>query len=103
MEIEKIRQAVRENKVIITYHARRQMGLRKVYPEEAIQVILNGRIVEQYPRAKPYPKYLVMAFVRENEPLYVSLGFTGEWVIIITVHWYDPRKWIDPWTRRKKQ
>ncbi len=32
MEIEKIRQAVRENKVIITYHARRQMGLRKVDP-----------------------------------------------------------------------
>jgi hypothetical protein len=41
-----------------------------------------------------------MALVRE-EPLYVSCAFDGSYAYIITVHWYDPAKWVDPWTRKK--
>jgi hypothetical protein len=41
-----------------------------------------------------------MAYVHE-EPLYVSCAFDGQTAYIITVHWYDPSVWIDPWTRRK--
>jgi hypothetical protein len=42
-----------------------------------------------------------MAHVR-GEPLYVSCAFDGTLAHIITVHWYDPSVWIDPWTRRKE-
>jgi hypothetical protein len=37
-----------------------------------------------------------------GEPLYVSCAFGGSHAYIITVHWYDPALWIDPWTRRKE-
>ena len=67
--------------------------------------IITVNVGNTFPHFKNFLRWQwhLMQMVREKEPLYVSLGFTGEWVIIITVHWYDPRKWIDPCTRRKKR
>lgn len=101
LEIEKIKQAVQASKIEISVHAKRRMGRRKIKFKELVESILSGEIIEQTPRAKPYPKCLILGFVREKEPLYVSCAFDGETVYIITVHWYDPEKWIDPWTRRE--
>ena len=44
----------------------------------------------------------MMAMVEPGKPLYVSLAYDPEndLLYIITVHWLDPRKWEDPWTRR---
>jgi len=44
-----------------------------------------------------------MDFIRNKEPLYVSCGFNGNYVYLITVYWYDPKKWIDPWTRKRRK
>jgi len=101
LRIGQIRKAIRENKYLIKSHAKQRMGQREVRDADIISVILNGEIIEQTPRAKPFPKCLIMGFVRENEPLYVSCAFDGKYVHIITVHWFDPEKWIDPWTRRR--
>jgi hypothetical protein len=37
-----------------------------------------------------------------ERPLYVSLGYdqAQNYLYIITVHWLDPRKWEDPWTKK---
>ena len=59
-------------------------------------------LIETYPKANPFPAYLFMGLVKEEEPLYVLCGFDSETVYIITVHWLDPKKWIDPWTRRRR-
>jgi hypothetical protein len=39
-----------------------------------------------------------------TRPLYVSVGYdrTCDDLHVITVHWLDPRKWEDPWTRKPK-
>jgi len=62
----------------------------------------EGEILEEHPFARPFPKCLMMAMVEPGKPLYVSLGYDHEndRVHIITVHWLDPRKWEDPWTRK---
>jgi hypothetical protein len=101
LEIEKIRQAVQANKIEISGHAKKRMGRRKIKFKEVVEIILRGEIIEQSARAKPYPKCLILGFVREKDPLYVSCAFNGETVYIITVHWYDPEKWVDPWTRKE--
>jgi len=98
---EKIKDAIRQGKYIITTHAYERMGERQITLNEVFSVILNGEIIEQYPRARPYPKCLFLGFVRENEPLYVSCAYDGERVRIITVHWFDPERWIDYRTRRR--
>jgi hypothetical protein len=47
----------------------------------------------------------MMRMEEDNRPLYLSLGYDEEndTLYIITVHWLDPEKWDDPWTRRGKK
>ena len=96
-----LRKAVSENRYIITTHAKQRMGQRKVSDQDMKRVVMTGDVIEQYPDAVPLPKVLFMALVR-HEPLYVSCAFDGTYVHIVTVHWYDPAVWSDPWTRRKR-
>lgn len=76
------------------------MGQRKVSDQDMKHVVVSGDVVEQYPNSLPFPKFLFMALVRK-EPLYISCAFDGTYAHIVTVHWYDPEVWSDPWTRRK--
>jgi len=77
------------------------MGERQVKDSEMLSVILDGEVSEENPTARPFPKWLLMKFVRNNEPLYVSVAFDGEHAYIITVHWYDPEKWFVPMDEKK--
>jgi len=99
----KIRTAVKAGRVQWTKHAALQALSRQIRSTEALDVILHGQILEQHPYAQPLPKCLMLGFVRQSEPLYVSLAYDegNQSVIIITVHWFDPQKWLDPWTRRR--
>ncbi len=66
------------------------------------QVLAHGDVVESTPNASPHPKCLMMDFVAPDKPMYVSAAFnqSSHLLYIITVHWFDPKKWVDPWTRR---
>ncbi len=79
----------------------RQRGITR---EQALRVLHSGDIVEQHPRARPFPKCLLVGMVAPELPLYVSVGHDSrrDYLHIITVHWLDPRKWEDPWTRKTK-
>lgn len=72
--------------------------------EQAIRVLTEGAIIEQRPDDTPYPMCLMMATVEEGRPLYVAFGYdeTDERIYVVTVHWLDPDKWEDPWTRRRQ-
>lgn len=101
LDIAALRQAVQENRYLITQHAQQRMGLRKITHNDMKFVVATGDIIEQYPDNLPDPKVLFMAHV-DSEPLYVSCAFDGNCVYIITVHRYDATRWLDPWTRRKE-
>lgn len=101
LEISALREAVFRDRYFLTTHAKQRMGQRKVSDADIKHVVLTGVIIERHPRARPLPKVLFMAHVR-GEPFYVSCAFDGTYAHIITVHWYDPNVWLDPWTRRKK-
>lgn len=76
------------------------MGMRQITHEDVKHVVAAGDVIEEYPGNLPDPKVLFMALVR-GDPLYVACAFDGNCVYIVTVHRFDPTKWIDPWTRRK--
>jgi Domain of unknown function (DUF4258) len=101
LEIPALQRAVSQNRYFITTHAKQRMGQRKVSDQDLKSVIATGDVVEQYPEARPFPKALFMARIK-GKPLYVSCAFDGKYAHIVTVHWYDPSVWIDPWTRRKE-
>ena len=100
LDIPKLRRAVAENHYVITAHAKQRMGTRRVSDQDIKRVITTGDVVEQHLDAGPFPKALFMAKVRDV-PLYVSCAFDGRFAHVVTVHWYDPSIWSDPWTRRR--
>ncbi len=101
MELEAIRQKWRKGLWEITAHARKRMGLRQITMDEITQAIMTGEIVENYPSDKPYPSCLIMGKIRNDIPLYIVCALSEE-VHVITAHWLDPEKWLDPKTRREK-
>ena len=76
------------------------MGRRKISDDDLKHVVGTGDVIEEHVNARPFPKALFMATVR-GEPLYVPCAYDGEAAHIITVYWYDPDKWMDPWTRKR--
>jgi hypothetical protein len=100
LDITALRKSVLENRYVITTHAKQRMGQRKISDQEVKQAIVAGDVIEEYAAAAPFPKALFMKHIGGN-PLYISCAFDGKPAYIITVHWYDPNLWIDPWTRRK--
>ena len=102
LDLSKIRAAAKSDRTEWRRHALLRANERGITLEQALQVILEGEIVEEYAQAKPYPACLMMALVEPGRPLYVSLAYDQEndLLYIITVHWLDPRKWEDPWTRK---
>jgi hypothetical protein len=47
----------------------------------------------------------MMASVAPDRPLYVALAYeeAAKYLHVITVHWLDPAKWDDPWTRKARR
>ena len=65
-----------ENRYLITTHAMRRMGLRKVSREDVKRAIAGGDVIEEYPDNPPDPKIPPMSHIRK-EPLYVSCAVRG--------------------------
>jgi hypothetical protein len=105
LEISVIRNAARTDRISWRYHALLRAEERGITREQAKQVLTDGDIIEQRPRAKPFPKCLLMRMQEDNQPLYVSVGYdqANDHLYVITVHWLDPRKWEDPWRRRRRR
>jgi hypothetical protein len=99
-----IRATARAGRITWRYHALMRAEERGITRDMAKQVLTEGDIIEQRPRAKPFPKCLLMRLQDDGQPLYVSTGYDAgdNRLYVITVHWLDPRKWEDPWRRRRK-
>src|SRR5436190_622019 len=99
------RNSTTEKSVTWRYHALLRAQERGITRAHAIQVLTEGEIIEQRPRAKPFPKCLLMRMQEDSQPLYVSVGYDAfhDRLYVITVHWLDPRKWEDPWQRRRRR
>lgn len=98
---DEIKKKFKEKKVTFSNHAKKRIDERKVLISEIERVVLNGEIIEEYPEDKPYPSCLILGYIRNNEPLYVLCALSKV-AIIVTIHWFDPEKWINHKTRKKR-
>ena len=105
LDLATIQRAAHAGRITWRYHALLRARERDITREHVIEVLTEGEIIEQRPRAKPYPQCLMMKVMADNRPLYVSLGYDRrhDRIYIITVHWLDPSRWEDPWQRRRRR
>ena len=78
IDLEGLRAAVQDDRYIMTTHAKRRTGLRRVTDADMKLVVTTGDLIEEYPKNRPFPKCLLMADVG-GEPLYVVCAFDGRY------------------------
>lgn len=102
MDIEKIKARIRADEYVYTSHGdleRKADGLTLAQVEEAL---LAGEILESYPDTGRGESCLVVGF-SDQQPVHTVCGWRGGKVVIITVYIPTPPKFVDPWTRGKKE
>ncbi len=104
MDIGCLKTAISQGMVRITDHADEQAADDALTLNEIYFSVMHGKIIEEYPKDKPYPSCLVMGRNCAAEPVHSVWAFNSEnqWAVLITVYRPDPNRWID-WKVRVKR
>lgn len=94
IDLEIIRDFLREDKFIISNHARVRTFQRNISTDDIKNVILLGEVIESYPNDKPCPSALILGFLR-TIAIHVVLAQCRDHVRIITVYLPKADKWAD--------
>lgn len=100
--LRKIRDAARDGRVTWRYHALVRARRRGIQRHDALRALVEGDLVEEDPTASPFPRFLFAGAAPNGRIFYVAASYdaNSDRVFVVTVHWLDPRRWEDPWTRR---
>lgn len=101
MDIDIIRVKILLGEWRFTFNALEQADARKISEDDVLIALAQGEILEDYPDDPRGPSCLVLGHAR-GKPLHVVCGFHDSTLIIITVYWPEPTKWVDERTRRRE-
>ena len=89
MNLSALKKAISEGQFLWRKHALIRMVERGIGQKEALKVIKEGQVIEDYPEDTPYPSCLIFKKVDER-PIHVVVAFDSEddFAYIITV--YEP-------------
>ena len=98
MNIDQIKEKVRDNQYMYSYHAEIERKADQLTFAQIETALLNSRILEQYADTGRGESCLVVGFAEEI-PIHAVCGWRGEKIVLITVYVPRPPKFVDPWTR----
>lgn len=101
MDIQWIKEQVREGNYQLKLYALERASSRGIDPLEIKEALLNGEIIEDYPDDKRGKSCLVNGKTGSGRYLHLVCGIAYNILWIITVYEPDPKEWIDSRTRRK--
>ena len=86
MNLDKLRECIKSGKYDWRKHTLRRLAERGISQKVAIEVIIKGKIIEDYPGNKPFASCLMLGWV-EGKPFHVvaSLDEKLDMAYIITV------------------
>lgn len=90
-------------KVLYRLHATKRMFERRITELEILEVLENGKVIEDYPTDQPYPSRLTLGFCA-GRALHVVSAEAKDIVatIVVTVYEPDPLIWEPGYEIRRK-
>ena len=73
IEVSKLIDAIHSNRIRITDHADEEAFAYTLKLKEILRSVLNGEIIEEYPKDKPYPSCLVFGKLK-MENRFIQFG-----------------------------
>ena len=88
-DFDKFRKSILSGRIEWRKHTLQRLAERMIKQDEALDVLLSGECIQEYPDDKPYPSALFLHI--SNRPLHVVAAFdaVNNFVYIITV--YEPK------------
>jgi len=102
LDISILRQACSSGQIMWTTHTLERMQERNIEPSDVVHCISNGKIIEQYPQAYPYPACLILGTGKSLTDIHVVLGYGNDLVYIVTVYEPNLDEWEDGFSTRKE-
>jgi len=99
---ENIRHLCQSNTMYWTEHVGKRLIKRNISPDEVIQVLLHGQMIEHYEDDYPFPSCLIFSMI-ETRPLHVVCSIGNGQLFIITAYEPDPTEWDMTFTKRRKE
>lgn len=103
LNIEKIRELVKNGKIDWTKHCLNRLNKRDISVKDVKNVINSGFIIEWYEKDYPYPSCLILGYNIKNKILHVVCGVSHEYVHMITAYYPNKDKWEDDMKMRRKK
>lgn len=82
-------------------HALTRMMQRNITSENVIQILINGKIIEQYPDDYPYPSCLICGIDKNQKYVHVVCGIGENKLWIITAYYPNIHEWGKNFTIRR--
>ena len=98
--IEDIKKHILLDSYIITFHAHGRMDERGISTEDLVNLILDGRVIEDYPDSKPCPSALI-AGIAGWRCCHAVVALCENHLRIVTVYWPEDGEWTNNMTKRK--
>lgn len=98
-----VKSCIKRRRILWTYHVNMRLKERSISRQAVLSSLDSYEIIEQYPKDKFLPSYLVYAEY-ENKIIHIHLAadLKNEYVTIITVYNPTPDKWLDDFKTRRK-
>lgn len=103
LNIEKIRELVKNRKIDWTKHRLNRLNQRNITIKDVKNAINSGFVIECYRNDYPYPSCLILGYSIKNKILHVVCGVSHEYVHMITAYYPNQNKWEDDMKIRRKQ
>ena len=99
---ENIRYLCQSNAMYWTEHVGKRLIKRSISPDEVIQVLLHGQIIEYYEDDYPFPSCLIFLMIG-TRPLHVVCSIGNGQLFTITAYAPNPTEWDTTFTKRRKE
>lgn len=103
IKIEFLQNACVNGHVLWSVHVLVRIQERGIYRKDAVNAILTGEIIEQYPEDKPYPSCLILGESTRGEPLHVVAALSESNATMITAYYPTPDKFFEDNRTRKER
>ena len=103
MYITEIREAIKRGNFEWRKHTLIRLAQRGVSQDIVLKVVLEGEVIEEYPKDKPFPSSLIFKMMKD-EPYHVVVSFDVEFkkAYIITVYKPTLDKFEPDFKKRRK-
>jgi hypothetical protein len=101
MDINDIKEKVRNSKYKISFTHTEKLRQRKIEIRELEEAIFTGDIIERYPADPRGPSCLILGHTQQNRPLHIVCGIIEGELLVITAYEPSFEEWKPDWKTRR--